>query len=102
MTVVLVKELFVSLPKVHQQVVNLRRDGELPAERMLPMLMGVLGNQVLAIDLFDEVLVTALPQRLPVIIILQILAKQTLPILLIHELVILEVVLRHLGQRVEL
>ena len=102
MTVVLVKELFVSLPKVHQQVVNLRRDGELPAERMLPMLMGVLGNQVLAIDLFDEVLVTALPQRLPVIIILQILAKQTLPILLIHELVILEVVLRHLGQRVKL
>lgn len=100
MTVVLVKELFVSLPKVHQQVVNLRRDGELPAERMLPMLMGVLGNQVLAIDLFDEVLVTALPQRLPVIIILQILAKQTLPILLIHELVILEVVLRHLGQRI--
>lgn len=100
MTVVLVKELFVSLPKVHQQVVNLRRDGELPAERMLPMLMGVLGNQVLAIDLFDEVLVTALPQRLPVIIILQILAKQTLPILLIYELVILEVVLRHLGQRI--
>ena len=66
------------------------------------MLVSVFRDQVLAINLLNQVLVVALLQSFVIIIIVRVLAKQTLPILLVHKLIVLEVSNRHLRQSVKL
>ena len=69
---------------------------------MLPVLVRVLRDEMLAINLLDQIVVVTLFHFSLIIIILRVLEKQALPILLVHELVVFKLYLGHLRQRVQL